>query len=209
MKIVECFQGTPEWLAARAGRATASEFSSILAKGEGKTRAAYLRKIVAERLTGKPTESYSNVHMIRGSEQEAMARLAYESTIPDFVIQVGFVQHDTLMVGCSPDGLVGKDGGCEFKCVLPHVHVEALLRGSMPPEHKAQVQGNLWLTERDWWDFGSYCPDMKEQHLRLFRVRVHRDDAYIKNLESEVKRFLDEVDATVEKLAASALQEAA
>ena len=208
MKIIECFQGTPEWLAARAGRATASEFSSILAKGEGKTRAEYLRKLVAERLTGKPTESFSNVHTLRGNEQESMARLAYEAAIDDFVEQVGFCQHDTLEAGCSPDGLVGKNGGCEFKCVLPHVHVETMLRGELPPKHKAQVQGCLWITEREWWDFGSYCPEMPS-HLRLFRVRVHRDEPYIKTLESEVARFLEEVDATAAKFSVGALQEAA
>lgn len=199
MKIVECFQGTPEWHAARCGRATASEFSSVLAKGEGKTRASYLRKLVGERLTGKVTESFTNVHMIRGSEQEAMARLSYESVIDDFVEQVGFIQHDKLMVGCSPDGLVGKSGGCEFKSVLPHVHVETMLRGGFPPEHKAQVQGCLWITGREWWDFGSYCPDMPK-HLRLYRFRVTRDEGYIETLEAEVRKFLTEVDRTVDLL---------
>lgn len=199
MKIVECFQGTPEWHAARCGRATASEFSSVLAKGEGKTRASYLRKLVGERLTGKVTESFTNVHMIRGSEQEAMARLSYESVIDDFVEQVGFIQHDKLMVGCSPDGLVGKSGGCEFKCVLPHVQVETMLRGTFPPEHKAQVQGCLWITGREWWDFGSYCPDMPK-HLRVYRFRVTRDEAYIETLEQEVIKFLTEVERTVDLL---------
>jgi hypothetical protein len=199
VKIIECHQGSPEWHGARCGRATASEFSGVLAKGEGKTRAAYLRKLVGERLTGKVTESFSNVHTLRGSEHEAMARLSYEASIDDFVEQVGFLQHDTLMVGCSPDGLVGSKGGCEFKCVLPHIHVETMLRGNFPPEHKAQVQGCLWISGREFWDFGSYCPEMPA-HLRLYRHRVTRDEAYIENLEAEVRKFLAEVDRTVELL---------
>lgn len=199
MKIVECFQGTPEWHAARCGRATASEFASVLAKGEGKTRASYRRKLVAERLTGKVVETFSNVHTLRGTEQEAMARLSYESSIDDFVEQVGFCQHDALMVGCSPDGLVGRDGGCEFKCVLQHIQVETWERGALPPEHKAQVQGGLWVTGRRWWDFASYCPDMPP-HLRLFRMRVTRDEDYIEALEVEVRKFLVEVDRATELL---------
>ncbi len=202
MKIVDCFQGTPEWHAARCGRATASEFASILAKGEGKTRATYMRKLIAERLTGKVTDSFSNIHLIRGSEQEAMARLSYEAIIDDFVEQVGFIQHDELMVGCSPDGLVGRDGGCEFKCVLPHIQVETFQRGEFPPEHKAQVQGSLWVTGRRFWDFGSYCPDMPP-HLRLYRHRVVRDEAYIENLEKEVRRFLTDVERGVDILMAA------
>ena len=209
MKIVACHQGTPEWHAARCRRATASEFSSILAKGEGKTRAAYMRKILGEHLTGKVTESFSNAHTQRGNEQEGMARLFYEASIDDFVEQVGFIQHDTLMAGCSPDGLVGAKGGCEFKCVQPHVHVETMLRGAYPPEHKAQIQGGIWIAEREWWDFGSYCPDILEPSRRLYRYRVYRDDAYIKTLEAEVIRFLSDVEdkiaqlrGDVEKLAA-------
>jgi len=200
MKIVACYQGTPEWHAARCGRATASEFASVLAKGEGKTRAAYMRKVIGERLTGKVTESFNNAHTQRGSEQEAMARLYYESTIDDFVEQVGFCQHDTLMAGASPDGLVGNNGGCEFKCVLPHVHVETMLRGAYPPEHKPQIQGGLWIAEREWWDFGSYCPDMLEPRMRLYRYRVYRDDVYIKTLEAEVIRFLGDVEDKLAQL---------
>lgn len=202
MKVVECFQGTPEWHAARCGRATASEFAAVLAKGEGKTRAAYMRKLVAERLTGAVTDSFSNVHTLRGTEHEAMARLCYEAVADDFVEQVGFCQHEELMVGCSPDGLVGRDGGCEFKCVLPHVQVETILRGGIPPEHRAQIQGGMWVTGRKWWDFGSYCPQMPK-HLRLYRFRVERDDAYIAELEAAVRQFLREVDQTVELLMAA------
>ena len=47
MIIVNVEQGTPEWFAARAGRATASEFPCILAKGKGITRQGYLRRVVA------------------------------------------------------------------------------------------------------------------------------------------------------------------
>lgn len=191
-------QGSPEWFDKRCGRATSSEFSTVLAKGEGKTRAKYLRQIVAERLTGKPTETYKNGHMDRGTEQEPMARLAYEAAIDDFVEQVGFVEHPTLMAGCSPDFL-RKDRGGEIKCVLPHIQVETIQRGGFPPEHRAQIQGGMWVTGREFWDFCSYSPDMPK-HLRLYRYTVQRDDAYIETLEAEVRRFLTEVDRTVELL---------
>lgn len=200
MKILsDLVQGTTEWHAARCGRATASEFSSVLAKGQGKTRASYLRRIVAERLTGKVAESYTNKHMERGQEQEPMARMAYEAAFDVQVRQVGFIQHAELMLGCSPDGLIGEDGGAEIKSALPHVHVETMLSGSYPSEHRAQVQGNLWLSERRWWDFISYCPDMPRP-LRLYRFRVDRDEAYIKVLENECVSFLADVDRALVQL---------
>lgn len=192
-------QGTEEWFQDRCGRATSSEFSSVLAKGQGKTRATYLRRVITERLTGKPAETYRNGHMDRGTEQEPMARLVYEARTDNLVEQVGFIKHATIMSGCSPDGLVGKDGGAEIKCVIPPVQLETILSEAFPPEHKAQIQGNLWITERKWWDFCSYSPDMPA-HLRLYIFRVERDESYIETLEAEVRRFLDDVDAMVERL---------
>jgi hypothetical protein len=201
-------QGSEEWLLARCGMATASEFSSVLAKGQGKTRATYMRRVIAERLTGKPHDGYRNGHMDRGVEQEPMARMAYEAASDCFVEQIGFIKHATLMAGCSPDGLIGTKGGAEIKCVLPHIHVETMLSGSYPSEHRAQIQGSLWLTEREWWDFCSYCPDMPP-HLRLYVYRVQRDEAYIKTIEEEVRRFLAEVDEVIARLSAPALKVAA
>lgn len=202
MKIVNHVQGSPEWHQARCGLATASEFSSVLAKGQGKTRAAYLRRVVAERLTGKPTESYKNAHMERGTEQEPFARAYYEEITGNFVEQIGLCQHDHILAGCSPDGLIGDDGGAEIKSVIPTVQLETILAGKYPPEHKAQIQGNLWITGRKYWDFCSFSPDMP-QHLRLYVFRVDRDEDYIKALHAEVAVFLGEVEALITRLGVS------
>lgn len=192
-------QGTPEYFAERAGHATASEFSSVLAKGQGKTRTAYLRRLVAERLTGKPMETYKNAHMERGLEQEPYARMAYEARTGRLAEEVGFIKHPTLKAGCSPDGLVGDDGGAEIKSVIATVQLETILAGDYPSEHRAQIQGSMWITGRKTWDFCSYCHDMPE-NLQLYVFRVARDDAYILTLEAEVVVFLNDVDALVERL---------
>lgn len=193
-------QGSPEWLQARCGNATASEFASILAQGQRKMRTGYLGRLVAERLTGKPFEMYRNAHMDRGTEQEPFARMAYEARTGNLVELAPFIKHPTLAAGCSPDGLIDANGGGEFKCVLPTVQLDTFLAGGYPSEHKAQVQGNLWITEREWWDFASYCPDYKADRLRLYVHRVYRDEGYIKKLEAEVRGFLNEVDQMVELL---------
>lgn len=193
-------QGTEEWALARCGKATASEFSAVLAKGkEGITRRKYLRRIVAERLTGKPAETYSGKHTERGQAQEPLARMLYEARTGRMVEPVGFLQHHALLAGCSPDGLIGDDGGEEIKCVIPTVQIETFLREGIPPEHKPQVFGNLWITERAWWDFVSFCPDMPD-HLRLYVRRVYRDEKYIETLAAEVVHFLDDVETLYAKL---------
>ena len=175
----------------------------MLAKGQGKTRAAYLRRVVCERLTGKPMETYATgswaKNLERGKEQEPYARMAYESVTGSLVEEVGFLKHATIMAGCSPDGLIGDDGGAEIKSVIPTVQLETIEAGGYPSEHKAQIQGSLWLTGRKWWDFCSYSHDMPE-HLKAYIFRVTPDAAYIVALEAEVRVFLSEVDAMVKRL---------
>jgi putative phage-type endonuclease len=194
--MIELVQGTDEWRAARAGKITASRLCDVMAKiktGEAATRRAYRWELLTERLTGLPCESYTNRAMEWGTAHEPEAREAYEAETGNLVEQVGFLLHpDYPMVGCSPDGMIGKDGGLEIKC--PHssvVHVQTL-KGGMPSEHKPQVQGTLWITGRTWWDFVSFDPRMPEG-LRLYVERIQRDEAYIAELAAEVLRVDAEV----------------
>jgi hypothetical protein len=195
MQIIECEQGTLEWLAARAGIPTASEFHTVLAVGKqgGKslTRVAYLHKLAGEVLTGDPMETFVSVAMERGSlmEDEARDLYAFQNGIEPQ--RVGFVRNGEK--GASPDSLIGDKGGLEIKSAAAHIQVARLLDGGLPAEHKAQVQGNLWVCERDWWDFCSYCPK-----LPLLQVRVYRDEDYIRRLANEVDLFNTELNQTVE-----------
>lgn len=185
-------QGTAEWHQCRLGIPTASRFATVMAKGEGKTRREYMLKLLGERLTGEPSESYSNAHMERGKEMEAEARDTYEFMRDVECKQVGFIRNGDR--GASPDSLVGIDGGCEIKTKLPHLQLDVLLRDRLPPEHVAQCQGFLWVAEREWVDFVSYWPK-----LPLFVKRVHRDEEYIKNLAHEVTVFNRELAELVER----------
>jgi putative phage-type endonuclease len=190
-------QGTPEWLLARAGHVTASRFKDVLATvrvGEAAGRRDYRWQLVTERLTGLPQESYTNTAMQWGTDHERAARDAYDAHTGELVALEGFVLHsDIPWVGCSPDGFVGTDGAVEIKCPYGSVvHVQTI-SGGMPSEHRAQVQGVLWVTGRDWCDFISYDPRMPEK-LQLHVERVKRDDAYIEKLEAEVRKFLVEVE---------------
>lgn len=196
-------QGTPEWLAQRAGHATASRFKDVLAKiktGEAATRRNYRVQLVTERLTGQPCESYTNAAMQWGTDQESSARAAYEAQTGDLVEQVGFILHPGMAwTGASPDGLIGDEGGIEIKCPFQStVHVETL-QGGMPAEHMPQVQGVMWVTGRKWVDFVSYDPRMPE-HLQLYVQRIKRDDSYIAELEKAVAAFLGEVSAMHQQL---------
>lgn len=196
-------QGTEAWLLDRNGCATASRFSDAMAKiktGEAATRRKYRIQLATERLTGKPVTGYINAAMQWGTQTEPEARMAYEAAKGVIVTETGFCKHPTIeFCGASPDGLVGSDGLVEFKCPESTTHLEWMEAGKAPAEHIPQIQGQMWVLDRQWVDFVSYDPRFPEQ-LQLFIVRVHRDDNYIANLEKEIVDFLAGVDQMVQRL---------
>lgn len=137
--------------------------------------------------------SYRNEQMERGNVMEDEARELYAFVHDADIRRVGFIKNGRK--GGSPDSLVGTNGGLEIKTAEAHIQIERLILNRLPPEHKAQVQGNIWVAEREWWDFCSYWPK-----LPLLRVRVYRDEDYIKTMADEVDRFNDELAAMVESI---------
>jgi hypothetical protein len=195
MRIINCEQGTPEWLQARCGVATASCFSHVLAtikSGEAAARRNYRAKLVVERLTGKVVSSdFQSASMLQGITREPLAREAYEAR--GFTVeQVGFMVDDFHQAGASPDGLIGTDGGLEIKCPELATHLEYLRLKSEPSIYTAQIQGCMWISGRKWWDFVSWNPDFPE-HLQMIVRRVHRDESYIDGLQLAIARFMQEV----------------
>jgi hypothetical protein len=186
-------QGSPEWFHARLGLPTASEFSAILAKGQGKVRRGYLCRLAAERILGETQETYTNHHLRRGKEMEAEARDLYGFLQEVEPRLVGFIRNE--IAGCSPDALIGDDGMLEIKTRLPALMVDVLAQGGVPAEHKAQLQGGLWITGRAWCDFVAYWPGMP-----LYVARVERDEEYIETLANEITKFAAELEEVVRRV---------
>jgi putative phage-type endonuclease len=196
-------QRSEDWYAARLGKATASRFKDAIAAlksgAPAQAQRDYLTELVVERLTQQPIQRFQNAAMAWGTEQEPAARAAYERATGRIVEETGFVAHDTLLAGCSPDGLVDWDGLIEIKCPWNTAnHIETLLNG-MPSDHIPQVQGQMWITGREWCDFVSFDPRMPEA-LQLHVQRIQRDPSFIADLEAKVTSFLQQVGTQVEAL---------
>ena len=194
MKIIDVIQGSPEWIAARLGVPSASNFAKVLTPGGKKSAQAdaYVSRLIADILTGQPQSSEPNDAMQRGTSLEPEARAYYE-LISGHVKQIGFCVHDNGF-GCSPDGLVGTDGLLEIKCPLSHTQVEYLRAGVLPSIYIPQVQGQMLVMERGWCDFLSYHPDMKP-----LLIRVERDEKYIKLLHDALNEIVAEINLGVEE----------
>lgn len=205
MEIVKSVeQGSDEWLAMRLGWITASRFKDVIANGRAgapsKTRLSYMYQLAAEAITGERQESYSNEYMEWGTQTEPQARSMYEFDSGNDVEEVSFVKwREGYKIGISPDGLIGDNGGIEIKCPKTTTQIETFLSGKMPSCHKAQVQGSLWVTGRDWWDFVSFDPRI-DGKASYFHVRVERDEKYISELEEKCLSFEDELKQLIVKL---------
>ena len=188
MILLDVKQGSPEWHAARLGIPTASNFSKILtpATGKASTQAkGYMMSLLAEWLTGVPSEEGVTLFMDRGKELEPLARKWYANEYDVSVKEVGLVLRDDKLVASSPDGLVGEPGTLEIKCPSAKTHIEYLLDG-LPGGYFAQIQGALWLTGREWTDLVAFHPD-----LPPIVKRVPRDEGYIQALDAAVSTFVE------------------
>ena len=196
-------QRTEEWFKARLGKVTASRVADVIAKtktGYSASRENYMAQLVVERMTNTQAESFTNAVMQWGTDQEPFARAAYEIQQNVLVDETGLVNHPTIeMAGASPDGLVGEDGLVEIKCPNTATHIDTLLTQTVPGKYITQMQFQMACTGRQWCDFVSFDPRMPAK-AQLFVKRVQRDEAFIKEMESEIKKFLAEVSAKVEQL---------
>jgi len=196
-------QRTDEWFAARVGKATASKIADIMAKtktGYSASRANYAAQLITERLTGKPTEGYSNAAMAWGTETEPQARAAYAWLTDSNVEECGFFDHPRIaMSGASPDGLIGAEGLLEIKCPNSATHIATLRGDSIDGKYIKQMQWQMACTGRLWCDFASFDPRLPEP-MQLHVQRVARDGAMISEMETEVAAFLGEVDEAVREL---------
>lgn len=191
-------QGTPEWRALRAGKVTASE-TYVLMTAKARTgeltagARTYLYRILSEWALGQPYETAKSAFMVRGSALEDRAWATYEFDHRATTEKVGGVENDAHTVWGSPDRLIGADGGGELKIYSAPNHIRALFEGNDDP--MIQIQANLWIAERSWWDSYFWNPV-----LPAVCVRIERDDDLIATLASSVGVFLEHLEAAKDKL---------
>lgn len=194
---VDVEQGTVEWRMARVGILTASTFDKIIT-ATGKQSSAWekhMHRVLAEQLLNVPLDDGADGGFLeRGNVLEKRAVSYYELQKDCHTAPGGFVLRDDERTGASPDRLVGDAGLLEIKCPAAHTHIGYLL-DTDGIGHKPQVQGQLWVCEREWSDTLSFNPEMPPA-----LVRQYRDDKFIAALEGYVKQFHDAVDEAKEKL---------
>lgn len=195
MKIyADIEQGTDEWKKLRQGKFTASKFADLFMK---KTTAGYndlINKVVFERLTGESPEEFSNKWTDRGNELEGQALIAYSEKTFNLVERVAFVELNDW-VGCSPDGLIGNVGLVQAKCPKYSTLMDYLISDSVPKDYMMQMQGEMYVTGREWNDFWVWHPQFKPM-----LKRVERSESVIKSIQEELELAIAEAEKRIAKL---------
>lgn len=208
MKFIECQQGTPEWLQARAGAITASCFAdaiSTMQRASGKRKVGdptaasdkYAGDLAIERISGLPYGEPPRAWILdRGHEMEDRARVAYETRSGAMALESGICKTDDGWFGYSTDGLVDDDGLIEIKCPVDSLKILAMLETGDVSEYEHQIQGGMWITGRQWCDFIMYVPDLANAGRELYVKRIHRNDDFIESMEVRLLKFRARVMAT-------------
>ncbi len=216
MRVVNCEQGSAQWLQIRTGKITASRVAECLSKYkslgpkkdgtprkndrsncETAERMNYRIDLIVERLTGRSTENFVSPEMIWGRDNEDAARIAYELSQDVMTERVGFILHPSYdFCGASPDSLVGNNGGLEIKAPKSATHWKWRREKVVPEEYQPQCLLNMLCAEREWWDFCSFDPRLPEG-ANLFIVRMHRDEERIKAMEEEMLRLDEEIESEI------------
>lgn len=184
-------QGSEEWFEVRKGKLTASHAQAIGNCGKGLD--TYIIEMMSEYYSSGEKEQFTSKHIDRGNELEPIARQVYSLEKGVEVEEVGFIEYSEY-IGCSPDGLVGEDGGIEIKSIDDTGYFKYLLNGENEIDTKYlwQVQMNLLITGRKWWDLVIYNPNYKKSML-VFRIEPDKEkfEALEKGFKIGIEKILE------------------
>ena len=200
MRVSNHEQRSPEWFAERLGCPSASQFGRIITPTglASKSVDGYINELVAEKVTGSQAYFHETEAMRIGTEREPDAVMNFNFITDYEVSEIGFCKHDKLEAGCSPDGVIdlpdGKVATLEIKCPQANTMVEYLRQGVLPPKYKAQVQGQLWITEAEYAYFFAFHPDFVP-----LLIKVEREEEYIKNMSDLTYGVCQKIDILVKE----------
>ena len=182
MKIYNFEQRTDEWYAIRKGKMTASNAETIIANGKGLE--TYIYNLMAEYYSSAEKENYINADMQRGIDLEPEAKIEFQFYTGLDIKEVGCVELNEYILA-SPDGLIGDDGLIEIKCPNDSIYFKLLLSNNIKPEYIAQMQMQMYVTDRQYCYFVSYNPNFEKS---LYIKKINRDEEMIEKLKKGLER---------------------
>lgn len=201
MRVIECEQGTPEWLELRRGVITGTKLEQAYKNSD-----ALKNQLLAEKMISFLPQSKTSADMDKGNALEPIAKKVYTEQTGIEGYDVGFILHpERDDIGLSPDWII--DGGkkaVEIKCPKWGTHIE-YIRSELPPKKYLFQLLNYFfcIPQLESIDFVSYDElnevkplDIKtvtlEQLLSIEFLRGKKVGS-MENLEKKVFEFADEI----------------
>ncbi len=182
MKIHNFEQRTEDWYNIRKGKMTASNAETIIANGKGLE--TYIYNLMAEYYSSAEKENYINADMQRGIDLEPEAKIEFQFYTGLDIKEVGCVELNEYILA-SPDGLIGDNGLIEIKCPNDSIYFKLLLSNNIKPEYIAQMQMQMYVTDRQYCYFVSYNPNFEKS---LYIKKINRDAEMIDKLKKGLER---------------------
>lgn len=200
-------QGTGAWLSQRCGKLTASRMAEAMAtRKDGKPaadRVNLLKELLAERMTGDAMPHYVSPEMRHGIENEAQAKDEYEESSGEILTPCGFIEHPEIAdFGATPDALHGTDTVYEFKAPKTTTHLDWIMGGVVPEQHRPQILAQLACSRRTRAVFVSFDPRISGPR-RLFIREWSPEPEEIAAIECAAREFLAELERMWAALVAS------
>ncbi len=169
---------------------------------------AYAHDLARERCGGASPSKFATSAMRTGTEQEPLARAAYEARTGNLVEEVGFFTTPDGVFGLSPDGLIDDNGVLEIKTMVSSDTLFTAVADGDVSAYADQCLGYLWLLGRQWVDLVLWAPDLNYMEI----MRLERDEEQIESLETDLLAFaklVEQSEATLRKALAKNNQLAA
>lgn len=180
MKEIPLVQGSPEWLAWRRNRLTASDVAAILEISHYKSRLDIWKEKI-----GVVKQHFTNKAMQDGQTMEPIARAAYED-LKGEMFQPVVAEHDKIYyLGASFDGIsLDRKRAVEIKCGEKTFYYAE--QGSIFEDYICQVQTQLLVSDIESIDMFFYQPNKNP-----ITIPVYRDERMIKRIIEESEIFWD------------------
>lgn len=181
----EVEQRSDEWFQAKMGKMSASNADTILANGKGLE--TYIYSLMAEYYSKGEKVHYTNADIERGILLEPEAKIEFQFYTGLDIKEVGYVEFNEYIL-VSPDGLIDDDGLIEIKCPNDSIYFKLLLNDNIKPEYIAQMQMQMYITDRQYCYFVSYNPNFEKS---LYIKKINRDEEMIDKLKKGLERGIE------------------
>jgi len=125
------------------------------------------------------------------NEPIAIANYEIENAVDVYVPKFSVVHPKYDYIAVLPDGITD-EAVQEVKCPFnEEIHKMTVIYGLGAETYKAQIQSEIWCTEKEVCHFISFDPRYKDPEKQLIVLEIERDNEYLEQMEEKCTKFYE------------------